>query len=413
MTDITYRNTEIQNEQSHEIAFSSEELFFSRTDEKGIILSGNSVFQRISMYPWDELLHKPHNLIRHPDMPKAVFWLLWDTIKKGNPIGAYVKNRAKDGRYYWVFAIATPVEGGFLSVRLKPTTPILGIVEQEYKNILAAEQNDKKLRPADSAALLLNRLAELGFPNYTAFMSTALREEIKARNTILGRKEDKNISLFCELVQSAKALLAKADVIFDAYSLNEYVPFNLRVQAAQLEESGATVGVISNNYSILSNEIRESMTSFIDSAKKVSETINNGLFLIATAIIQKEVSEFFKAENLGEEYNKDREMTYLTKQQRNYQEKALEELAEIAKQAEVFHQTCADMKRLAAGLEVTRIMGKIESARLNVSKDGLDELIDDLNVFQSSVANGLKEIDHVNHEIRFNVGQLLKISKLA
>lgn len=410
MSDAALDNALNEDENDQEIAFSSDELFFSRTDEKGIILSGNSIFQRISLYSWDELLNKPHNIIRHPDMPKAVFWLLWDTIKKGEPIGAYVKNRTKDGRYYWVFAIATPIKGGYLSVRLKPTTPILGIVEQEYKNLLAVEQ-EQQLRPAQSGVLLLNRLAELGFPDYKAFMSTALSEEIKARDVILGRKEDANIAMFCDLVQAAKSLLEKADFIFDAYSLNEYVPFNLRVQAAQLEEFGATVGVISNNYSILSKEIRESMTNFIAAAKKVSQTINDGLFLIGTANIQQEVSEFFKDEDLGEEHDKEQEMAYLNTQQRNYQEKALEGLAAISKQAEIFHQTCTDMKRLAAGLEVTRIMGKIESARLTVSKEGLDELIDDLNAFQASVANGLKEIDHVNHEIRFNVRQLLKVTK--
>ncbi len=53
-------------------------------------------------------------------MPRAVFWLLWDTIEKGEPVGAYVKNKAKDGRYYWVFAIVTPIEGGYLPSASSP-----------------------------------------------------------------------------------------------------------------------------------------------------------------------------------------------------------------------------------------------------------------------------------------------------
>ncbi|HPE46849.1 MAG TPA: PAS domain-containing protein [Hyphomonas sp.] len=97
----------------NESRFEFNELFFSRTDESGIIKFGNSVFQRVSVYEWDELLNKPHKIIRNPDTPRAVFRLLWDSIKSGSPIGAYVKNRAKDGRYYWVFAIVTPVEGGY------------------------------------------------------------------------------------------------------------------------------------------------------------------------------------------------------------------------------------------------------------------------------------------------------------
>ncbi len=88
-----------------EVPFDFDELFFSRTDKRGKIRSGNSVFHRISRFEWDELLGKPHNVIRHPDMPRGVFWLMWERIRRGLPTSAYVKNRAKDGRHYWVYAI--------------------------------------------------------------------------------------------------------------------------------------------------------------------------------------------------------------------------------------------------------------------------------------------------------------------
>ena len=149
-----------------EIPFPIDDIFFSRTNEKGHILFGNTVFQRISMYSWDELHRKPHSIIRHPDMPRAVFWLLWDTIEKGEPVGAYVKNMAKDGRYYWVFAIVTPIEGGYLSVRIKPTGPFLPLIAQEYA-ALAAVEKAHRLKPAESAIKLLARLAELGFLRFS------------------------------------------------------------------------------------------------------------------------------------------------------------------------------------------------------------------------------------------------------
>jgi hypothetical protein len=169
-----------------EVPFSIGEVFFSRTNDKGHILFGNCVFQRISHYSWPELSRKPHNIIRHPDMPRAVFWLLWDTIEKGHPVGAYVKNMAKDGRYYWVFAIVTPIEGGYLSVRIKPTTQLLAVVEAEYAALLEAEKRDR-LKPAESAQLLLKRLSALGFRDYAAFMAAALDQEITARDGQLGR----------------------------------------------------------------------------------------------------------------------------------------------------------------------------------------------------------------------------------
>ena len=184
-----------------EAPFGIDELFFSRTDPGGIIQAGNAVFRRVSGYEWDELLAKPHKIIRHPDMPRAVFRLLWDTIREGRPIGAYVQNRAKDGRHYWVFAVVTPVAGGYLSVRLKPGSELLGVVKQEYTALGSAERAGA-LDPGVSAAALLARLAELGFPDYPAFMAAALGQEIAARDAALGHAPDAAVRMFAELMQT-------------------------------------------------------------------------------------------------------------------------------------------------------------------------------------------------------------------
>ena len=120
--------------------FRPEEIFFSTTDLKGVILSGNDVFSRISGYSKAELYGEPHNIIRHPDMPRAAFYLLWANLDQGLPFAGYVKNMAKDGRYYWVFVLA--VSAGpqrYLSVRFKPTTALRGTVEALYEKMLAAE----------------------------------------------------------------------------------------------------------------------------------------------------------------------------------------------------------------------------------------------------------------------------------
>ena len=102
-----------------ESPFEIDELFFSTTDRKGVITFGNDVFVRVSGHPRERLIGAPHNVIRHPDMPRAVFRLLWDYVLAGRSVVAYVKNMAADGAYYWVLALVTPIRGGFLSVRLK------------------------------------------------------------------------------------------------------------------------------------------------------------------------------------------------------------------------------------------------------------------------------------------------------
>ena len=156
-----------------EVTFEPRELFFSRTDERGIVLFGNDVFLRTSHYSWDEMSGAPHKIVRHPDMPRAVFWILWEALNAGTPIWAYIKNRAKNGQPYWVFAIITPISGGFLSVRLKPLSELKPKVIEIYERIRARE-NAEKLEPHDSAALFLEEIKALCFKDYPTFMAHAL-----------------------------------------------------------------------------------------------------------------------------------------------------------------------------------------------------------------------------------------------
>ncbi len=87
---------------NEEIVISPKKTIVSRTDAKGIIKFANDYFMDIAGYNEKELYGQPHNVIRHPDMPKIIFKLLWDELKKGNDMRAIIKNLAKDGRYYWV-----------------------------------------------------------------------------------------------------------------------------------------------------------------------------------------------------------------------------------------------------------------------------------------------------------------------
>jgi hypothetical protein len=391
---------------SDEISFAIEELFYSRTDQSGIILSGNSVFQRVSIYGWNELSGRPHKIVRHPDMPRAVFFLLWDTIKKGQPVGAYVKNRAKDGRFYWVFAIATPTEDGYLSVRLKPTSGLLAAIKREYPSHRAIEQRDK-CTPADSARLLVARLAELGFRDYAHFMATALSGEIDARNQQMGRPPDRIIRIFRDLVESAGSLMQQAGVISAEYEKNQYVSRNLQILAAHLGQQGATIDVISNNYELISAEIKSNMTRFVTSAQQVFGTINDGLFLVCTAKIQQEVSRIARDEPPLDGLSQDHEASCLEGQHEAYRAKAVEGLRTIARQTRNFRDDCFEMGRLAGGLRVTSVMGRMECARLSAVNSGLEALLGDLDTFQEQIAAALKQINHINQNLQRDTDALL------
>ncbi len=390
-----------------EVPFSFDELFFSRTDARGIILSGNSVFQRISQYGWDELIKKPHNIIRHPDMPKGVFYLLWDFLKRGEPIAAYVKNRARDGRYYWVFAIATPVEGGYLSVRLKPSSDFFPLIQSAYKDFLGFETGEKADAKA-GAEKILEVLSSLGFNTYQEFMSTAIRKEIEARDVALGNRVDASLACFKELTERASCLLKETSNIFLSYEANQYVPLNLQIHAAQLGEEGRSIGVISGNFSIVSNEIREEIEIFNKSAREVFDKIFEGQFLVCVARMQREVCDYFKKESVQDnQIDNAGEIKLLSQQQEQYHKKAVMVLRDISRSIARFQEDCRRMKRCVASLEVIRLMGKVDASRLSVYRSGLNELIDDLKEFQTLISNSMVMIEQHNASMRYGADATL------
>ena len=122
-----------------------DDFIVSKTDMKGRITYGNRVFVEFSGYTEKQLLGTQHNIIRHPDMPRAVFKLLWDTIAAGSECNAYVKNMARDGSFYWVFANVTPDRDpkgniiGYHSVRRKPKASGVKTVTEVYRAMLEAE----------------------------------------------------------------------------------------------------------------------------------------------------------------------------------------------------------------------------------------------------------------------------------
>jgi len=135
------RNLPVTN---NEVEMKEDEIIVSCTDLKGKLMTVNPDFIQMSGFTEDELIGQPHNMVRHPDMPSAAFKDLWDSLKAGNPWIGYVKNRCKNGDYYWVTANATPVTEngqvtGYMSVRYKPSREEVAFVTDLYRKVNAGE----------------------------------------------------------------------------------------------------------------------------------------------------------------------------------------------------------------------------------------------------------------------------------
>lgn len=128
-----------------EVPFPEGRLIVSRTDLAGILTHANDAFVELSGWERDDLIGAPHHILRHPDMPKAAFKDLWETVEAGKKWHGYVKNLRKDGSHYWVYATAVPnirqgKIAGYTSVRRKPSRTRIEALIPVYRDWLAQEK---------------------------------------------------------------------------------------------------------------------------------------------------------------------------------------------------------------------------------------------------------------------------------
>ncbi|MDA8298213.1 MAG: PAS domain-containing protein [Actinomycetota bacterium] len=160
-----------------ERTFGDEEIIVSKTDRRGFITYANDVFVRVSGYREDELLGKPHSIIRHPEMPRIVFRVLWQTIERGEEIFAFVNNLAADGANYWVLAHISPsfdADGrivGYHSNRRSPRRAAITEIAALYERLRAEElRHHSPVAGMEASGQLLAHLLGARDQDYDAFV---------------------------------------------------------------------------------------------------------------------------------------------------------------------------------------------------------------------------------------------------
>lgn len=321
--------------------FAIEELFFSTTDLKGHIKAGNAVFARVSAYSEDELVGSAHNIIRHPDMPRAVFQLLWDYLEAGRPIAAYVKNRAKDGLPYWVMATVVPIPDGYLSVRLKPSSPYFAAVKPVYAELLALEQAIEKeggprRRAIEASTARLGELLQAaGFADYDAFMHAALPAEVRSREALRTDRGERAAAQpapgaaveparadLADFLDSCRVLFAHLEEIFvnlDHYEeLHEKLAgkstfvvdlaheirlfaLNAVIASARLDAGGATLGAVASLMRARSDATAGLAGGLSGDIEKAMSPLRDIAFMTSVTRLQTEMAMLFAEELLATE----------------------------------------------------------------------------------------------------------------
>jgi len=170
-----------------EKTFRPNEIIVSKTDPQGRLTYVNRLFVEISGYEERDLIGQPHNIIRHPEMPRSVFRLLWDRIANGEEIFAYVVNLSADGSHYWVLAHVTPTLDsagriiGYHSNRRTPDRSTLVVIQDLYARLLAVESRHPSTKDAVEAGkeLLEAELVAAG-QTYDEFVWSLSQEEVAA-----------------------------------------------------------------------------------------------------------------------------------------------------------------------------------------------------------------------------------------
>jgi len=147
---------------SKEYTLKPDDLIVTKTDLKGHITYANRKFLSISVLNEAETLGQPHSIIRHPDMPRAVFHLLWNKIKRGHEFFGVVKNMSTDGSFYWVLANITPSYDeqhkviGFFSVRRQANKELINIMDNLYQRMLQEEKRHGEKQAIKASTQILN-----------------------------------------------------------------------------------------------------------------------------------------------------------------------------------------------------------------------------------------------------------------
>jgi aerotaxis receptor len=352
------------------------------------------MFQQISGFGWDQLLGAPHRIVRNHDTPRGVFHLMWRTIQAGEPCVAYIRNKTQDGRGYWVIATVFPLADGYMSVRIKPTSPLFATIKGIYAAIALAERTNG-LTPEASDQRLLSELARLGYPDYLSFMQAALMSEFRARNT------NPTLATFfadSDKVTASLESTAKHQIdLLRSFDRLRDLPTNMRIIASRLEPSGGPITAISDIYSATSGELFHEIVNFAEGKKSLSRRMQHSFeratFLRVCALLQSEVVARNTGEGVPISESERRAETQILETLRNHcetEDKAT--LIQAEQLASAMNRASSDLRRSMLGLDTIRVMGRVESGRLGAEGNRIGATIDQIDECHSGIISLLQKI---------------------